>query len=97
MNWFKKAKINLEWTSGNKDGNFTVLMNGKPYTFYNVDRMEDFKWRIDNRSWEHGKIFNELRRGYGNPKLHKKLNPPQELPYDEKQEMMNEFYETGGI
>lgn len=89
MNWFKRAKVNLQFSNFDNNGTFKVLANGKPYTFYGVEDKWDFKRRIENNPWEHGKIFNELRNSYSNPKLHKEINP--DYSKKEKSQMLSEI------
>ncbi len=91
MNWFKMAKISLQFLGYDKLGTFKVLANGNPYTFYEVDRKEDFKWIIENQPWKHGELFNKLKRGFSDPKRHKELNPPQDHTEEEKQQMISEL------
>jgi hypothetical protein len=72
MNWYKKAKVNLDFISSDSYGDFKVLVNGKPYTFGPVDKdfAETLAWQIRKQPWKHGGILNLLKQKYNLNKMH---------------------------
>ena len=83
MSWFKKAKSPIVEFSGYSvydtdeiDTEFKIYLNGKPYTYYGINRKEagELRWMIDNPKIPGGVVLKRLRP-YSDPKMHKKLNP----------------------
>ena len=100
MNWYKIANMQLDFLSYNSDLEFKVLVNNKPYTYYHVfpPMANKIKWMIANPKIP-GQVILQQLKPFSDPKLHDKLNPPKktepsgDLTYEEKQEMLDEFYE----
>ena len=82
MSWYKKAQSpNIQFLSYNSYGNLKVLINGKPYTYYEVSPTikDKIEWMINNYKIPRGVILNQLKP-YSNIKRHQDLNskiPPR--------------------
>ena len=86
MNWYKKAKVNLDFISSDSYGNFKVLVNGNPYNFGPVDKdfADTLAWQIRNQPWKHGNILNLLKKKYN-------LNKMSDDTEEDKQQMLSEL------
>ncbi len=86
MNWYKKAKVNLDFLASDSYGNFKVLVNGNPYTFGPLDKdfAENLARQIRNQPWEHGNILNLLKQKYN-------LNKMQGDTKEDKGQMLSDL------
>jgi len=78
MNWYKQARTQptLQFLSHDNYGDFKVLVNGEPYTYYDVSPhiANKLKWMINKPNIPNGVIINKLKN-FSDPKRHKELNP----------------------
>lgn len=97
MNWYKQAGMNLQYLSHDSYGNMRILVNGTPYTFYDVSPYwrDKIKWMIEKSNIPHAKIYHQHIKQFSDPKRHKELNPPQDHTEEEKNQMMDQLVNEG--
>jgi hypothetical protein len=97
MNWYKQATSPIVEFSDYSvhdtdeiDTEFKILLNGKPHTYYGINRKEAkiIRWMINNPKIPGGKVLKKLKP-YSNPEMHKKLNP--DYTREEQQQMLSEL------
>ena len=86
MNWFKQSQMDLEFLGHNSYGNLRVLINGKPYTFYDVSPFwaEKLRWMIEKSKIPGEVIYQKHLKQFSDPKRHKELNPVPSKPKEPK-------------
>lgn len=87
MNWFKKSKsLMVEFASYiPSDGVFSIYINGKKYTYYNIpsEHAQKLKWMINNPKINGGVTIQYLKK-FSDPQRHEELNPPKKDTPKEK-------------
>lgn len=99
MNWYKQAGMDLKFLSHDSYGNLRVLVNGRPYDFYDVSPFwaNKIKWMIEKSKIPGEVIYNRHLKNFSNPERHKELNPepPQTETPKKPQQGVFPFMEAG--